>query len=386
MGSPVDVEIRSADSKRDREVFIRFPWRVYPGAFGAWVPPLLSEERRRLDPRNPFFEHACVRLFLAHRGNDVCGRIAAIENTRHNEFHRDKVGFFGLFESVDDVEVAEALLDAASRWLLGRDLDRIRGPVNLSTNDDCGLLVDNFDDPPCVMMPFNPPYYETLLRACGLERIKDLLAYRITRGEFDEKRFSDLGRLIARSGFDIRVRPLRMRDFRGEVALIQELYNSAWEHNWGFVPMTDAEIEDMAARLKPIIQPELALIGRVDDQYAGFALALPDLNQALCHANGRLFPFGLVKILWHKRLIRRMRIITLGIKEQFRRTGLASLFYKEIFDRGVRLGYTVAESSWVLEDNHIMNSALEKMGFQRYKTYRLYERPLLAPEQHPVSS
>ncbi len=374
----MSLEVRPVTTRGERRTFIRFPWQIYPGRYPAWVPPLLAEERKRIDPQNPFFEHGAVELFLAYRNGRPVGRIAAIENGQHNRFHNDRVGFFGLFESLDDSEVAGALLDAAAEWVRARDLDRLRGPTNFSTNEDCGLLVENFDDPPYVMMPYNPPYYEKLLTTWGLTKVKDLLAYQVRKAAFEHRRFERLQRLIQRSGAEIRVRSIDMKRFDDEVALVLDIYNSAWERNWGFVPMTDAEVAHMAKQLKPVVDPDLALIGEIDGEPAGFALALPDVNQAIRHANGRLFPFGLLKLLWHMRRINGIRVITLGLRPQYRRTGLASFFYVEIFKRGVSKGHTVAESSWILEDNTNMWSALEKMGFSRYKTYRLFERSLSA--------
>ncbi len=374
----MSVEVKPVETRGERRAFIRFPWQIYPDRYPAWVPPLLVEERKRIDPANPFFEHGAVQLFLAYKDGRPAGRIAAIENRLHNEFHQDRVGFFGLFESLNDAEVAHALLDRTAEWLRARKLDRLRGPTNFSTNEECGLLVENFDDPPYVMMAYNPPYYEQLLTGWGLAKVKDLLAYQGREELVEQRRFEGLDRLIARSGLKMRVRSVEMKRFDAEVALIREIYNVAWERNWGFVPMTDAEVAYMAKQLKPVVDPDLALIGEIEDEPAGFALALPDVNQAIRHANGRLFPFGIFKLLWHMRRINGVRVVTLGLKPEFRRTGLASLFYKEIFTRGSSKGHTVAESSWILEDNRVMWSAVEKMGFWRYKTYRLYERTLEA--------
>ncbi len=372
----MSVEVRPVETRGERRTFVHLPWRIYPGRYPAWVPPLLSEERKRIDRKNPFFGHGDVQLLLAYRDGRPVGRIAAIENRAHNQFHGDRVGFFGTFESEEDPEVAGALLDGAADWVKGRGLDRLRGPVNFSTNEDCGLLVDNFDEPPYVMMTYNPPYYEGLLTGWGLTKVKDLLAYEIRQEDFDQRRVKGFERLIKRSGLDIRVRSLRMDRFAEEVALVRDIYNSAWERNWGFVPMTDAEVDYMAKQLKPIVDPDLALIGEIGGVPAGFALALPDVNQAIRHANGRLLPFGVFKLIWHMRRIKGIRIITLGLKKEYRRTGLASMFYFEIFKRGSGKGHMVGESSWILEDNHVMRGAVEKVGCRLYKTYRLYERAL----------
>jgi GNAT superfamily N-acetyltransferase len=277
---------------------------------------------------------------------------------------------------VDEPGVANALLDRAADWVKGRGLDRLRGPTNFSTNEDCGLLVENFDDPPMVMMPYNPPYYESLLTGWGLAKVKDLLAHKGTEEVFDRKRFETLYRRVKRAEPRVAVRGLRMDRFSEEVDLVRDLYNSAWEKNWGFVPMTDAEVDHMAKQLKPIVDPDLALIGEHDGEPVGFALALPDVNQAIRHVNGRLFPFGIFKLFWYIRRINGIRIITLGLKPEYRKSGLATLLYFEIFKRGTGKGHSWGESSWVLEDNQAMLSGLEKMRFWRYKTYRLYEKAL----------
>lgn len=371
----MSVDVRPVETRAERKAFARFPWRIYPGSYPAWVPPLLSEEYQRIDPaRNPFFQHGAAQLFLAYRDGEPAGRIAAIENRLHNEFHDDKVGFFGFFESQQDDEVASALLDAAAAWVRGRGLTSLRGPTNFSTNEECGLLVENFEAPPYVLMTYHPPYYADLLEGWGLTKVKDLLAHEVTDVEFDQERFAGLERLIARSKLDIRLRSLDMKRFEEEVELVRDLYNAAWERNWGFVPMSDAEVEHMAKQLKQVVDPELVLFGEINGEPAGFALVLPDIYQAIRHANGRLLPFGLFKILWHMRRINGIRIITLGLKEEFRRSGLAAKLYLEIFKRGSAKGHTHAESSWILEDNHLMVSGVERMGFTHYKTYRLYER------------
>jgi GNAT superfamily N-acetyltransferase len=364
-------------TRADRKSFVRFPWRIYPGSYPAWVPPLLSEEQKRIDPeRNPFFQHGEAALFLAYANGKPVGRIAAIENRQHNEFHDDRVGFFGFFESIDDPEVAGALLDEAAAWVRGRGLTSLRGPTNFSTNEECGLLVENFEDAPYVMMTYNPPYYAALLEGWGLAKVKDLVAYEVTYADFDQERLAAIERLLNRIKLDSRIRSLDMKRFDEEVELVRDLYNAAWERNWGFVPMTDAEVDHMAKQLKPVVDRDLVLFAEIEGEPAGFALALPDINQALRYANGRLFPFGLFRLLWHMRRINGIRILTLGLKEDFRRTGLAGRLYSEIFKRGSAKGHTRAESSWILEDNHVMRTALEKMSFRLSKTYRLYERAL----------
>lgn len=371
------VSVRPVESRGELETFIRLPRSIYLGRYRAWVPPLLAEERKQLDrTQHPFYEHGDAQLFLAFQNGTPVGRIAAIENRLHNEFHRDRVGFFGFFESIAERDVVHALVEAAGDWCRARGLTALRGPASYSTNETCGLLVDGFEDPPAVLMPYNPPYYEPLLERCGLRKAKDLLAHTIDTRNFQIERLNrTLERALARNG-DVQIRNVEMRRFTDEVRLIREIYNAAWEKNWGFVPMTDTEIEKLARDLKPVIDPKLVYIGLVNGEAAGFALALPDVNQAIRHANGHLWPFGLVKILWNMRSIDRIRIVALGLRPQYRRTGLDGLFYREFFRVADAQGMPAGESSWILEDNHAMRRALSKTGFHVYKTYRMYEKSL----------
>lgn len=343
----------------------------------AWVPPLRQQVETLLDRgKHPFHEHADVALFVAERGGRPVGRIAAIVNHRHNDFHDERTGFFGLFECEERAETARALVDAASAWLRERGMERVRGPMNLSTNEECGLLVDGFETPPTIMMTHNPAYYGELLEDAGLAKVKDLLAYRFGSPDVPERLARGAERLAGRAG--VTVRTLDMKRFREDVDRIKEVYNSAWERNWGFVPMTDAEFDFMAKELKPVVDPTLCLIvEREDGEPVGFSLALPDLNQALRHLpDGRLLPFGIFKLLWHRRKVDQVRIITLGFKPEMQGAGLGLLLYLQTFRNGAARGFRTGEASWVLEDNWKMRQPLEKMGAEVYKTYRIYEKPL----------
>ncbi len=375
-----DVSIVPVDSDRDLNAFIAFPYDLHR-ADPLWVPPLRRDVKSMLVPsKNPFFEHADARYFMARRAGQVVGRIAAIENRAHNEFHEDRVGFFGFFESVDDPAVATALLDAAASWLRQRRLEILRGPLSFSTNDEVGLLVDGFDTPPCLMMPHNPRYYVGLLEAAGFQKAKDLLVYqsRPESANLDDpglKRLREGADLLAKR-YRITVRQIDVRRFDDEVALIKEIYNRAWERNWGFVPMSDHEIEHVAAQLKQIMVPELVIFAFRGQEPIGFAVSLPDLNVALKkNPSGRLFP-GIIKVLWAARKINRLRILMLGTVREWRGKGVDVLMYKHIWERGVARGFNWGEAGWILEDNGAMNNALERMGFVVYKTYRLYDRSI----------
>ncbi len=330
--------------------------------------------------RNPFFEHGEAEYFVAERGGDVMGRIAAIANRLHNETHGDRVGFFGFFESADDQTVADALLAAAAARLRERGFDTMRGPASFSVNDECGLLVEGFDTPPTLMMPYNPRHYVRLVEAAGFVKAKDLLVY---QGGSEERYIPVPERLargteLIRQRMGITLRPLNMGDFRGDVERVKRLYNSAWEKNWGFVPMTDHEIDHLAEQFKPVVVPELVPFAERDGQVVGFAIALPDLNVVLRkYRSGRLFP-AVLELLWalKTRRIRRARILLLGVLPEYRGKGVDAMLYHWIWTRSGERGITWGEAGWILEDNPAMNAGLEKMTFRVYKTYRLYDRRL----------
>jgi GNAT superfamily N-acetyltransferase len=353
--------------------FIRLPWRLQ-GRDPHWVPPLLAEERKLLDTRkNPFYRQAEIACFIA-RGADGApvGRIAAIDNRTHCAFHGERVGFFGFFECVDDPAAARALVDAARAWVKGRGLGAIRGPMNPSTNDSCGTLVEGFDTPPFFMMPHNPPFHDGLLTGTGLAKSMDLLAWHVTEQTIDVSRMERLSKRILERE-PIRIRPIDVKRFREEVEVVRAVYNRAWSRNWGFVPMTGAEFDYAAAGFRQVVVPDLVLIAEVAGKPVGFALALPDLNRALRHANGRLFPFGWWKVMRAMKTIRAIRVLTLGVVPEHMKGGLGMLLYLDIIRRGLALGYNEAELSWVLESNALMNRAAEAMGARVYKRYRIYE-------------
>jgi GNAT superfamily N-acetyltransferase len=328
--------------------------------------------------KNPFFEHAEAEYFLAERDNAVVGRIAAISNRLHNETHGDRVGFFGFFECIDDQAVADALFAEASQWCRERGHDVLRGPASFSVNDECGLLVDGFDSPPALMMPHNPRYYISLLEHAGFTKAKDLWVY---QGGSEERYVPVPERLakateLIRQRQGITLRALDMKDFEGEVERIKELYNSAWEKNWGFVPMTEHEIDHLAEQFKPVVIPELVPMAEKDGRLIGFGIALPDLNVVFRkNRSGRLFPM-ILKLLWalKAKRIRRARILLLGVLPEFRGKGIDAMLYHWIWTRSGERGIYWGEAGWILEDNPAMNAGLEKMTFRVYKTYRLYDR------------
>ena len=331
--------------------------------------------RTRLSPtKNPFFRHATAQCFVGRSHGRTVGRIAAIKNDAHNREHGDRVGFYGFFESVDDQGVADALFEAAAAWLRARGCDTLRGPMSPSINDECGLLVEGFQTPATLMMPHTPPYYAALHERHGFVKAKDLWVYESPAAEPPE-RITRAVQLVGRRR-GISLRALDMTQFAAEVETLKGLYNAAWERNWGFVPMTDAEIEHLAKQLKPIVVPDLVCFAEHAAKVIGFAVALPDLNQALRHnPSGRLFP-GILRVLWHARKISRLRILLLGIIDEYRGTGVDALMYHWIWTKAIGRGYRWGEAGWILEDNQVMNNAIVRLGFRRYKIYRVYDKAL----------
>jgi hypothetical protein len=367
----MSITVEPARTGKDLHRFVTLPWSLNEGD-PHWVPPLIGETKKFFDRSHPFFEHGNIRPYLARKNGRVVGRIASIRNRAHEEFHDEAMGFFGFFESEDDSDIARALLEPVRRDLAAEGLQAMMGPVNPSTNEECGVLVDGFDTPPMIMMTHNPPYYDALLTGAGLAKAKDLLAYYLRPDGIPER--LERGAALARRRLKgVEVRGLDKRRFKREIETFLEVYNQAWERNWGFVPMTRAEVDHMAKQLKQIIDPGLVRIAEKEGQPVAFALGMPDINVALRHANGRLFPLGLAKILWHSRRISRLRILALGLVDGYRRTGLDVVMYHEIFRYGLEHGYREGEFSWILEDNLPMRRPLDVMGAHPYKTYRLYQ-------------
>jgi GNAT superfamily N-acetyltransferase len=371
------VELRPVAGPADRRAFIRLPWRIYRDD-PHWVPPLLLEVAKVLDPsRHPFHAHADVQYFLARRGRVVVGRIAVFVNHRFNEFHASRIAHFGFFECVNDGEVAEALLEGAADWGRKRGMELLQGPFNFSTNDELhspGVLVDGFQYPPVLLMAHTPPYYAALLEGCGFVKARDLLSYLAEGTEPPDRLVQGVGRLRRSKG--VVVRPLVLSDLPREIARVKEIYNSAWERNWGFVPMSDAELDHMAASLKPVLDPRLCALAEVQGEPVAFALGLPDLNQVLRHLNGRLLPLGWLKYLWYRRRIDTLRVLTLGVRPEHRHRGIDAMLILHLYLEGLKAGFTRAECSWILEDNLPMRRGLERIGARAYKTYRVYEKPL----------
>lgn len=337
-------------------------------------------QREMFSPKhNAFYQHADVQLFLARRRDEIVGRVSAQIDHEHNNFHNERTGFFGFFESEHDSELAAALLGAAEHWLRERGIDRIRGPLNFSINGEVGMLVDAFDQPPVMLMPYNPPYYLDLMQQCAYDSVKDVYAWKWA----GQPPKGSAARIVEelRSRPEVTIRRADMSRFDEEVRTILDLYNDAWSENWGYVAATDAEAEQLAKDVKMLADPEIIPIVEVDGVPVGVALALPNLNEAIADLNGRLFPFGFAKLLWRlwRKRFKTGRLLLLGIKKEFRTrkyVGLAYLLCDEIYKGATERGYDWAEFSWTLQDNHLINSLITKVGARHYKTYRLFEKAL----------
>ncbi len=364
--------IKEVKDKKELLDFIKLPWKIYKDC-DRWVPPLIKDQLKKFSPQNPFLSHSDLILLLALRGDEIVGRIAGIIDHHYIRFHNERLGFFGFFESIYDSEVSKALLTNVKEWLKDHGMQRMAGPMNPSTNDECGLLIDGFELYPCLMMPYNPPYYPQLIEEFGLKKAMDLYAYWLDRETFLSDRLFRFEEKIKRKEPRLWVRSLNLEDFKNDLNIIKDIYNDAWTNNWGFVPMTDEEIDHLAKDLKPISVPELVLFAYMEDKPVGFSVSLPDYNEVLKHLNGRIGITGFFKYLYYSRMIKTLRVMLLGVRNDFQKRGVEALLYIETFKRGIEKGYKHAECSWILENNILMQRGIEAMGGRRYKTYRIYE-------------
>ncbi|PYI81361.1 MAG: N-acetyltransferase [Verrucomicrobia bacterium] len=373
----MNTEISEVTSQRERDAFIKFQWRIYAND-PAWVPPLIIERKAFLDAkRHPFYRHGDAALFLAQKNGKIAGRIMASDDPNYNSLHETNVGCFGLFECIDDQEVAAALFDAAASWLHKQGRTEIMGPIDYSTNYVCGLLIDGFRFPPTILTAHNPPYYRQLIESNGFVKTKDWYAWWFAD---PSRAVADLRRLATRyqRRGPVTIRPANLKNIRGESRRLREIYNQAWAKNWGFVPFTEPEIEFMTKELKPLLIPGFAWIAESGNEPVGFALGLPDINVVLRDLNGRLtrfgLPIGLIKLLLYKNRVQKGRLIALGVVQKYRRAGIAEMLVLRVMEETmVKRGIT-GELSMTLEDNYMINRFLEAIGAERYKTYRIYTR------------
>jgi GNAT superfamily N-acetyltransferase len=375
-----DLVVKPVQSRRERKLFLELPWQLYRGD-PNWIPPLRMNQKELAGfARHPFYDDAAAQTFLAFSGGRPVGRIQAIENPVHNRFHQERRGFFGFFESIDNQQVANALFDAARGWLAARDIHQIRGPVNPSLNYECGLLVEGFDMPATFMMTYNPPYYARLIENYGFGKSQDLFAFAAPISiipRLDAKLMFVATEATSRLGLEIRA--LDKTRFRQEIEMFLDLYNQSLGGTWGFVPLSKREIDHVSASLKHLIIPELAMVASVEGKPIGAVFAIPDYNPRIKDIDGRLFPFGFMKLLSKKHNFKRFRVISANVIPEYQRWGVGLVLLRALIPKILDFKFEFAEFSWVLESNHLSRRSLEKGGAMREKTYRIYDYPPPAP-------
>jgi hypothetical protein len=372
------IDIVAVNNKKLLKAFIDFPHDLYKDD-DNYVPELFIAQRDLLTPgKHPFHKHSSLQLFLAYKKDKPVGRIAAILNNNHNTFNKTNDGFFGFFDCIDDEHVAEKLFEAAEKWLKEKGVSTIIGPVNFSTNETCGLLIEGYDSPPVAMMTYNRPYYGKLIDKFGFGKKTDLIAYQIMAEDFDDKPARLMELLNERlKNKGITIRKANLKNFKKEVASLREVYNNAWDKNLGFVPMTDDEFNYLAKDLKLILDPDFCMVAEHEGKMVGFSLCIPDVNQILRKVKrGRLLPTGIFKLLTQKKKINGIRVIALGVVEGYRKLGIEAVFYGSIIQNGRKKNMRTAEASWILEDNFLMNKAIQNINGKPYKKYRIYEKSL----------
>ena len=382
------LSIRKVSTRADFEQFVKFPWAVYKRN-PYWVPPFLSMQRHKFDhAKGAAWEYMEGEYFIAWRDDQPVGTVAAFINHRHNEYWNEHIGFFGAFELYDDQEAATALLDTAADYVAGKGYDALRGPATFSTNAECGILTEGFDDPPVLMYPYNLPYYQRLVENTpGFAKAMDLYAYHITLDRaIESPTIAQLFRITAKNSErrGITVRLADTHNLKAEFALLKDIYNKAWEKNWGFVPFSPRELDEMVEEIGRFFDPRMAFFAEIEGKPIAFLLALPDMNQAILRAYprpGQPEIASLLHLLWAwkvRRRVQRVRIMLLGVEEGHRNIGVEAALFVKAYEAGAALGRPAADGGWVLETNDPMNRLVESFRGQLYKRYRFYERPLTA--------
>lgn len=361
-------------NKKELKRFIMFPFELYKGDEN-WVPPLIGDQYKFFNAdKNPYYFHSEVQLFILERDGKVVGRISAHTNTEHEKEHKEHIGFFGFYESIDDIEVAKELFAAAAKWNREKGYPAMRGPLNFSVNQEAGLLIDGFDTPPMVMMLHGKPYYQRLFEECGMKKTMDLYAYLAEKREIP-KMVEKMAKLIEkRSGVKIHSLRKDKKGLKEDIETVFEIYTKAWQYNWGNVPMTKAEFDNIVAELLPIADPDLVFIAEADGKPVGFSLAMPNYNEVLKAMGGRVNPITIIKALIAKSKIRTARVITMGVIKEYQGRGIDTLMHYYSYKNGLPKGLYRSEFSWVLENNIMMIRVAEMLDAEIYKTYRLYDK------------
>lgn len=379
------INVRPVRNRRDLERFIRVPFWLHQHQ-PNWVPPLIVDRRRFLDRRkNPFFKHGDAEYFLCERDGDVVGRITAHYDEHWDRHQGGSDGMFGFFEASDDPDAVAAMIEAARGWVAEQGRERMLGPMDFTTNDECGVLIDAFDEPPIVLTPWHPPYYLPLLEQAGLKKAKDIQMWRLMLGEMHaDSRGFGFSSLVHRAAElcetrnRVTVRNMRRKDIKAEILRFVEVYNEAWAHNWGFVPVTEDDVAFQVRNLRPLLDEDWAFVAERDGEVLGAGLSLPDVNQVLARMGGRLLPLGWLTFLLGKRKIDRVRVFALGVKPAYRHLGIDAALYVKHLESGHSTGNAVreGEAGWILEDNRAMNKGMVAMGGEVSRRYRLLEMPV----------
>jgi len=364
------IEIISLKFPEEVKKFYKVPFKIYKND-PLWVPPLWMDFKKLLSIKNPFFKHSKIKLFIALKDKKEAGTIAYIKDENFIKFHNLNYGHFGFFECAEDFEVAKALFERVEEEGKNDKVEAIIGPFNPSTNESCGTLIWGPPEPPFLMMTYNPNYYPKIIEECGYKKIKDLFAFIAPVTDLPLTRLEKISKEVYKKN-NIKVRKVNLKNFEEELKIIRIIYNEAWEKNWGFVPLEEEEMVFLAHRLKPLCIPELLQIAFVEDEPAGFIMTLPNVNEVFIHLKGHLTPLSFLKIFYYSKKITGLRLLTLGVREKFRKMGIDGCLYYESLKNGLKMKYKRAEFSWILEDNIITQKAVRLMGGKHYNTYRFY--------------
>jgi GNAT superfamily N-acetyltransferase len=366
--------VQPVSSSRERKQFLELPWQINR-ADPNWMPPLRPNQQELVGyKRHPFYDEAEAQTFLALADGKPVGRVAAIVNHAHNRLHKENRGFFGFFECVDDQETAAALFEAARGWLGQKGMTALRGPMNPSMNYECGLLIEGFETPPFFMMTHNLPYYQRLIEGCGFQKVEDMFAFCChvsMLGTLDNK----LAFIVdeCKSRFDIKLRRMDRSRFEREVRLFLNIYNQSLVGTWGFVPLSESEIEHLAASMKHLIVPEMTTVAEIDGRPVGAQFGLLDYNPRIKQIDGRLFPFGFIRLLWNKKAIKRVRLVSTNVIPEYQKWGLGLVVASRVVPEVLAWGIQEVEFSWVLESNKLSYGTLKRGGAQITKRYRLFD-------------
>ncbi len=371
-------KIEKVNTKKDLEEFLDLPFHLY-GDLKNWVPPLRLAVKEFFEPKHPFNEVGTITSWIAREDAKVIGRISAITNLMHEKTYGEKCGFFGFYECVSDKKVSDALFDTAEKYLKSLGMTKIKGPVHPSTNYECGTLIKGFEYDPYIMMTYNPPFHRDFIEGAGYHKSMDLISYHLPVNFDMPESIKRISEKIQKKE-NISFRRVNKKNWNYEVKVMKDIYNQAWEDNWGFVPMTDKEFSATCEGLKYIISEDFVQFAMVNGKEAGFIGCVPDINQVLKHIpNGKLFPTGIFKLLNKKKYVSQIRVLTLGILPQYRNLGLPSILFMKAQEVAKKAGLRNGEMGWVLENNLAMNKPILKMGATPYKTYRIFEKSLESP-------